>query len=336
MNTILWFPKLSTSFLFLLLYVTILSCVPPNNEKTATQSSTPKKSEMEATLAYKIEAKLGEGAFWNHETQEFYWVDIEGKKLHIYQPSLNTNRSLETPSRVGTVVPMNTNESVIALEDGLYKINTQTGVTSLIAAVEADRPDNRFNDGKCDPMGRLWAGTMSMVGQRKAGSLYRVEPNGTVSKQLDSISTSNGIVWTADQQTMYYIDTGRRNIRAFDYNPASGDITNERVAVSVPDSLGYPDGMAIDEHDMLWVGMWGGQAVAHFNPKTGQLVQKIKVPALNVTACAFGGPNLDTLYITTARQGMKDAQFKEFPDAGSIFKAVPGVKGVKSAFFKHP
>ena len=333
MNQPILLLKSRALFSYIFISLITMSCEQPT-ENIESTSSTNKTPKMEATIAHKIEAKLGEGAFWNHETQEFYWVDIEGKKLHIYNPKLKTNRSLETPSRVGTVVPINATEAVIALEDGIHRINTETGTTSLFAAIEADKPDNRFNDGKCDPNGNLWAGTMSLVGQRKAGSLYRIGPDGTVSKQLDSISTSNGIVWTADKQTMYYIDTGRRNIRAFDYDPDSGNISNERVAVSVPDSLGYPDGMAIDEHDMLWVGMWGGQAVANFNPKTGQLVQKIKIPALNVTACAFGGPNLDTLYITTARQGMKDAQFKEFPNAGSIFKVVPGVKGVKSDFFK--
>ena len=164
-------------------------------------------------------------------------------------------------------------------------------------------------------------------------SLYRVDPDGKATKMLDSITISNGIVWTSDRKTMYYIDTPTRQIRAYDYDNASGNISNERVAVNVPDTLGFPDGMAIDEEDMLWVGMWNGDCVARFNPKTGQLVSKIEVPAHNVTACAFGGENLDTLYITTASLDMTEEERLRYPDAGSIFKAVPGVKGVRSPFF---
>jgi sugar lactone lactonase YvrE len=151
---------------------------------------------------------------------------------------------------------------------------------------------------------------------------------------LDSISISNGIVWTKDKKTMYYIDTPTLEIKAFDYDDVTGAISNPRVAVQVNDSLGYPDGMAIDENDKLWVGMWNGNAVICFDPITGEMVSKIEVPAHNVTSCAFGGKNLDTLYITTAREDMSDEEHAKYPLAGSLFKAVPGVKGVKSTFFK--
>ncbi len=287
-----------------------------------------------AVLEYEIPAKLGEGAFWNYQTQEFYWVDIEGKKLHIYHPATKTNRSFSTPSRIGTVVPIDENSAIIALEDGMYKINTRSGKVSLFASVEADMPGNRFNDGKCDPAGRLWVGSMDFGTKNPTANLYRIDADGVATKMLDSITISNGIVWASDEKTMYYIDTPTGQIRAYDFDVSTGDISNERVAVEVPDSLGFPDGMAIDAEDMLWVGMWSGNAVARFNPKTGQLISKIEVPAKNVTACAFGGPNLDTLYITTANLGMTKEEQKAFPFAGSIFKAVPGVKGVKSPFFK--
>jgi len=122
-------------------------------------------------------------------------------------------------------------------------------------------------------------------------------------------------------------------IRGFDYDLNAGTISNERVAVTVPETLGFPDGMAIDENDQLWVGLWNGNAVAHFDPLTGKLISKIEVPAHNVTACAFGGENLDTLYITTARIDMTAEELIKYPDAGSVFMAVPGVKGVQSTFF---
>ena len=287
----------------------------------------------EAVLEYNTKAKLGEGAFWNYKTQELYWVDIEGKKLHIYNPSEKTNKTLEVPSRIGTVVPQDQTHAMVALEDGIYKINTKTGELSQLSDVESDKPFNRFNDGKCDPMGRLWVGSMNFDAKSKTAALYMVDSEGKTEKKLDSVMISNGIVWTSDKKTMYYADTPLGNIRAFDYDNDSGTITNERVAIVIPDSLGSPDGMTIDAHDNLWVALWGGSAVGHFNPKTGTLIEKIGVPAKNVTSCAFGGKNLDTLYITTASIGMTENETKQYPQAGALFKYYPDVKGVNSDFF---
>jgi len=287
-----------------------------------------------AVLEYRIHARLGEGAFWNHRTRELFWVDIEGRLLHIYDPATKTDRSFPTPSRIGTVVPSGRREAVIALEDGIYKINTRTGAIRLFCPLEADMPETRFNDGKCDPAGRLWVGSMDLATMSPIASLYRVGPDGKAAKMLEGVTISNGIVWTSDGKTMYYIDTPTGKIRAYDFDLATGNISNERVAVEVPASLGSPDGMAIDEEDMVWVGMWNGNCVVRFDPKTGRLLSKIEVPAHNVTSCAFGGKNLDTLYITTAREDMTPEEAAAFPDAGSLFKAVPGVKGVKSPFFR--
>lgn len=289
-----------------------------------------------ATLEYEIQSQLGEGAFWNHQTQELFWVDIEGKKLHIYNPSSKLNKTLVMPSRIGTVVPKDQDNAVVALEDGIYLVNTETSEITLFSDVESDKPYNRFNDGKCDPKGRFWVGSMSYDTKTKSAALYMLNPTGTIEKKQDSVTISNGIVWTKDKKIMYYIDTPLKNIRAFDYNNETGEISNERVAVVIADSLGFPDGMTIDENDNLWVGLWNGNGVGHFNPKSGKLIQKIQVPAQNVTSCAFGGKNLDTLFITTANLGMTEENIPLYPKAGSVFKYVPGVKGVKSSFFGNP
>jgi sugar lactone lactonase YvrE len=319
--------------LILLIFPFILSnCSSPQPE-VMTEKSIKPMDPTKAVLAYKIDAQLGEGAFWNHLTQEFFWIDIEGKLFHIYNPATKTNRSFPTPSRIGTVVPSGDQEALIALEDGMYTINTESGEIKLFSAVEADIPENRFNDGKCDPAGRLWVGSMHLGQSSGKASLYKIDHDGTATKMLENITISNGIVWTSDQKTMYYIDTPTSKIKAFDFDKASGMISNERIAVEVPISLGYPDGMAIDENDRLWVGMWNGNAVAHFDPNTGKLISKIEVPAQNVTACAFGGANLDTLYITTASVQMSPEGKIAYPDAGSVFMAIPGVKGVKSPMF---
>jgi len=289
--------------------------------------------EYQAELEFETMALLGEGAFWNHKTKELYWVDIEDKKFNIYNPSSVTNRSISMPSLIGTVVPYSENEAIVALLDGIYKVDLQTEELSILSDVESNMPENRFNDGKCDPNGNLWVGSMHFGQSRPNASVYKINEQGETVKMIDSVTISNGIVWTKDAKTMYYIDTPTGNIMAYDYDGKSSTISNGRIAVEVSKEHGFPDGMAIDENDMLWVGMWNGNSVAHFDPKSGKLVSKVLVPAHNVTSCAFGGDNYDILYITTSSLDMTEEEQKSFPMAGSIFKAKPGVKGVKSCFF---
>lgn len=285
-------------------------------------------------LEYQIKSQLGEGAVWNYKTNELYWVDIEGKTFYRYNPQTKQNQGYALPSRVGTVVPYTATLAVVALEDGIYTIDLDTNALTRISDVEATMTQNRFNDGKCDPAGNLWVGSMHLEQTAPEANLYKVSPKGEATKMLDNVTISNGIVWSQDASTMYYIDTPTGHIRAFDYDINTATISNERVAVTVPESLGYPDGMAIDSNDMLWVGLWNGNALAQFDPVTGTLVQKIEVPAHNVTAAAFGGPNLETLYITTASVDMTAKEHEKYPLAGSVFSVtIPGVKGVKANFF---
>lgn len=295
----------------------------------------PKQERDQVKIAFEIKSELGEGAFWDHHEQRLYWIDIEGKKVHIYDPVTKTNKVFDVPSRVGTVVPKNKDEAVIALEDGIYILNTGSGNITLLSDVEAEMTYNRFNDGKCDPNGNLWVGSMHLDQSAPRANLYKVSPNGQATKMLDSITISNGIVWTSDKKTMYYIDTPTGHIRAFDFNEEESTISNERVAVVIPESLGFGDGMAIDKEDKLWVGLWNGNAVARFDPLTGNLLEKIEVPAHNVTSCSFGGENFDTLYITTSSLDMDEEETRKYPLAGSLFEVKPGVKGVAGNFFSE-
>ncbi len=307
----------------------MLSC---KGLKTSKKIETNKMST--AVLEYEFKAKLGEGALWNYKTSELYWIDIEGKYFYIYNPITKQNTSYKMPSRIGTVVPYTKSEVIVALQDGIYKFNIVNRKLTLFSNIESTLTENRFNDGKCDPAGNFWVGSMHMNNTELAtGNLYRITKEGTADKKLSDVKISNGIVWSKDEKTMYYIDTPKGNISAFNYDIENGTISNERVVVTIPESIGYPDGMAIDEEGMLWVGLWNGNAVGRFNPNTGQLISKIKVPAHNVTACAFGGENLETLYITTARVDMTEKELEEKPLSGSLFAINPGVKGVKSVFF---
>ena len=325
--SILFTPKIymKKTILFLLL-TALMSC------KTNT---TP--TELIAELEYETPAKLGEGAFWDYNNEVLYWVDIIGESLNIYSPKTKTNKEIKMPAPIGTVVPSEEkNKVIVALNDGVYVVDIITEKITRLAAVEDTNPGTRLNDGKCDPNGNLWIGSMDYSQTNPGGNLYKVNANGETQKMLGNITISNGIVWSKDNKTMYYIDTPTANIRAFDFDKATSTISNERVVVTIPTEEGSPDGMAIDENDMLYVGLWNGNCIANYNPKTGKLIQKIKVPAHNVTSCAFGGENLDILYITTSNLDMTDEEKVAYPSAGSLFRIKLDTKGVESIFFKKP
>ena len=305
------------------------------NSKNYKKIKEEKKRNNIASLEYKVEANLGEGAIWNYKTHELYWIDIEGRQLNIYNPKSKINKVLNTESRIGTVVPFTEDEALIALENGVHKIDIQTGKSNLFTDMKSELLGSRLNDGKCDPSGRFWVGSMHLEQETAKANLYTITSENILQKKIDSVTISNGIVWTSDKKTMYYIDTPTSTIKEFDYNNETGEISNGKIAVKIPIKFGFPDGMTIDEENMLWVGMWNGNAVIRFNPKTGKVISKIEVPAHNITSCAFGGENLETLYITSARIDMTEEELIKYPLAGSLFSINPGVKGVKSNFYIH-
>jgi sugar lactone lactonase YvrE len=289
--------------------------------------------DMDAELVLDAKAMLGEGSIWHPKENKLYWVDIEGKTLHIYDPETKTDKEIPVGSRIGTVVPVQDGGVLVALQNGIQKLDTKTGKLSFLMDPLKDSA-LRFNDGKCDPSGRFWVGTMALDRRRRGAVLYRFDEDKSIRVMLDSVSISNGIVWTKDKKTMYYNDTPTGTVQAFDYDDKTGAITNRRIAVQIPRGNGSPDGMTIDSEDNIWVALWGGNCVAKFNPRTGELLQKIKVPAQNVSSCAFGGKNLETLYITTARAWVNPDKLKEFPLSGGLFCVKPGVKGVPAGFYK--
>lgn len=284
------------------------------------------------TLEIDAKAQLGEGALWHPTENKLYWVNIEGRTLHIYDPVTKENQSLWVKERVGTVVPVKSGGALVALQNGIHFINTQTGRLQFIVNPLTNN-NIRFNDGKCDPSGRFWVGSMHLRFTEGTASLYRMDTDKTVHKILDGVTVSNGIAWTKDKKTMYYVDSHLRRIDAFDYSDADGAITNRRVVVTIQDGGGSPDGIALDAEGKIWAALWGANAVGKFDPETGELLQKIEVPAPNVSSCAFGGKELDTLYITTARGELSEAQLAAYPLSGGLFSIKPGVKGVPADFF---
>jgi len=283
-------------------------------------------------LVLDCKAELGEGPIWDPDAQALYWVNILANEVHIYNPASGADRSIDCGQMVGTVVGRQSGGLMVALQNGFASLNLDTQEIQHIADPE-NNSELRFNDGKCDPAGRFWAGSLPLSEDVPEGSLYSLETDHTVKKRLTGITIANGIVWTSDAKTMYYIDTPTMKVDAYDFDVETGDISNHRVAVTVPEEFGWPDGMAIDAEDKIWVGHWGGWQVTRFDPETGETLETIKMPAEQVTACAFGGPNLDQLYITTASTGIDAAALAKQPHAGGLFVTEVGVSGVPSAKF---
>jgi sugar lactone lactonase YvrE len=286
----------------------------------------------EAQQIIRAQATLGEGAIWNPLDQKLYWVDILGCMLHIYDPETGHGRTFPTGDYVGTVVPETKETVLLALQTGIHRMDTNTGVLTLLNNPLPGAPV-RFNDGKCDPSGRFWVGTLYMDGTRGSSKLYRFDPDRSIHEMLHEISISNGIVWSADKKTMYYTDTPTSCVEAFDFDDETGKISNPRIILRIPEEDGFPDGMTIDSEDNLWIGMWGGGSVNCYDPKAGTLLQQIKVPAPHTTSCAFGGPEFKTLFITTARAEMDEETLTKFPQSGDVFMAQPGASGVPAHCF---
>lgn len=290
-----------------------------------------KKTKLELVLDSKSE--LGEGALWNPKTQELLWINITGKILNFYKPESGNNKEMFTGQLIGTVVPTSSGNVLVALQNGIYFFDPETGTKKQMVNPESDLPNNRFNDGKCDPAGRFWAGTMSTKDEKNAGALYRLDSNLSIQKMIENVSISNGIVWSLDKTKMYYIDTPTQKVVVYDYDNSTGEIKNKKTAIEIPKEMGAPDGMTIDAEGNLWIALWGGFAVGCWNPESGELLQTVDVPAKNVTSCAFGDEDLGTLYITTARISNSEEELDKFPFSGGIFKIRPGVKGIEAFFF---
>lgn len=281
---------------------------------------------------------LGEGAIWDHRTNRLLWIDIEGQQLLRLDGDAEGRgevRSYPLSGMVGTVVlTADPNIVLLALDNGLTTLDLNSGAETRVAAYP-EGPETRFNDGKCDPAGRFWVGTIHREGKSEAANLYCVDPDFTIRKVREKVTIANGICWSGDAKTMYFIDTPTMVVTAFDFDVATGAISNERVVVRVPDGFGYPDGMTIDTEDKLWVAHWNGSHVVRYDADTGEVLRRVEIPTTKVTSCWFGGADLDTLFVTTAL-GSQDGGWTdraEFPLSGAIFSCKPGVRGREAAIF---
>jgi sugar lactone lactonase YvrE len=321
---------------------------------------------MKLEILLDAQAALGEGPAWDAKTRTLYWVDILEKRVHYHCRDEDGFIQLDempgclAPSKDGALL-VAARASILKLEpfdqrfdtvraringgtpvrDGKLSASTQgrpataisspQGKTTFLASV-IEPTNNRFNDGKCDPAGRFLVGSMNMDEKTPSGALYSFNGQ-TVTCLLTGIRISNGLAWSPDYKTLYYIDTPTREVKAFDYDLSTGQIAEPRVVISVPESLGWPDGMTSDTNGNLWIAMWSGAQITRWDPQNGKLLEQIPLPAKNVTSCAFGGEDLDELYITSARTGLDKADLTAYRHSGSLMRMKTKVQGMPTFEF---
>lgn len=278
--------------------------------------------------------ELGEGTLWDDREQVLWWIDTNEYKLLRYDPKTKEVRDYDLGSAIGTVGLRESGGLIVALADGFAFFDPSTEKLEPISDPESHLPGNRFNDGKPGPNGSFYAGTMGYYSEKQAGALYRLDGDGSVKAIQSNITISNGMAWNDSEDTMYYIDTPTRQIVAFDYDKVSGEIANKRTAITIPYGVGYPDGMTIDSDGKLWVAHFAGHGVHRWDPDTGRHLEAVPLPATNITCCTFGGENLDTLFVATARIMLNEKQLSQEPMAGALFEVKTKYTGRKAYRFK--
>ena len=281
------------------------------------------KSEL--ILVNKENSEVGEGPLWDSRTQSLLFLDIRGKCIWKVNSENNESKKIELPQQIGCMAVCENGDLLVAMEDAVYRLS-ENGELS-IAHQQIKIKGRRFNDGKIGPDGAFYLGTTDNDGN---GAFYRLR-NGELIELFDKCSCSNGLDWTTDKKSMYYIDTQKQAIEIFDFDVNDGTLSNRRKFMDIPSEWGGPDGMCLDENDDLWVALWNGHKVIHIDKNTKKVVDEIPVPCPKASCCAFGGKDLNELYITTAAFTDLD----KFSAAGNTFKTVLNVKGKPINYYKY-
>ncbi|MBG1244829.1 SMP-30/gluconolactonase/LRE family protein [Nostoc sp. NZL] len=276
-------------------------------------------------------ARLGEGPMWDSSQNLLYWVDIFNHRVHQFHPATGKNCFFDVGDVVGAIATAGVDRLIIALRHHLAFLNTQTGEVNTILEIEENLPDNRLNDGKFDPQGRFWFGSMCTL-EKPQASLYRYDQDGSLHVMETELTISNGLGWSPDQKTFYLTDSPQQKIYAYDFNSLTGNITNRRIFVDLTNEPFYPDGLTIDSEGHIWSAMWDGWCVIRFTPK-GEEILRVKLPVQLPTSCTFGGEDLQTLYITTASVGLSQAEIEKSFYAGDLFTLETDVTGLPTNNF---
>lgn len=275
---------------------------------------------------------LCEGPQWDARSERLVWVDILRGRVHEADASGNSHVVHELGAPVGAVAPRRRGGWVAAMERGFQLFDEGWRPDGPLVPASGQRPGTRFNDGGCDPGGRFWAGTMSYDETPGQGALYRLDADATVTEVLAGVTTSNGLGWSLDGGTMYYVDTGRGSLDVLRHDSRGGTVEDRRTLVSVAEKEGLPDGLAVDAEGHVWLALWDGGCVRRYSP-AGDLELVVDLPVTRVTSVAFGGADLTDLFVTTAREGLDAARRSSEPLAGSVFRCRPGPAGLPRGTF---
>jgi sugar lactone lactonase YvrE len=278
-----------------------------------------------------VKASLGESPLWSVAEQVLYWVDINAPALNRFDPATGENVAMPMPESIGCVALRQPHGFVVALRAGVWLARHDGTLETKLADAPYDPASHRFNDGRCDRQGRFWAGTMSDVRRDPVGTLYRLDPDLSCTPLRNAIIIPNSLAWSPDGRTMYFADTNRHTIWAWDYDPASGAATGERVFADT--GAGRPDGSCVDADGCLWNAEYGAARIVRYTPG-GKVDRTIELPVANPTCCCFGGAQLDELFITSARQWLSATDLARQPLAGSVFALRPGVHGLPESRFR--
>jgi sugar lactone lactonase YvrE len=270
-------------------------------------------------------ARLGESPIWDSNHKLLYWVDIYNHRVHQFNPATGQNLFFDVGDVVGCIANAGANRLIMAQRDRLAFLNTQTGVVTPIIQVEADMPDNRFNDGKCDPQGRFWFGSMSPG--KCQGSLYRYDPDGSLHVMERGLAISNGLGWSPDGKRFYLTDSAVQKIYVYDFDDVTGDICHRSLFVDLDGESFYPDGLAVDDEGYVWSAMWDGWCVIRYSP-LGEEVLRVELPVQRPTSCCFGGEDLRRLYITSASVGLSEEEIQRSFYSGDLFCLEVDVRGL--------
>ncbi len=279
-----------------------------------------------------LRADVGEAPHWDQRSMTLLFVDLTGGTIFRYDQSGTALNSFSVGQEVGAVVPRRDGGLVLAVRDGIAVATDAGDNFELTAPVERDTQGNRMNDAKCDPAGRLLAGTTAFDFTPQAAALYRVEPDWSYDRIVRDITQSNGIAWSPGGSQLYFIDSATQSVDAFDYDTDTGSVGNRRRLVTIERAHGIPDGMTVDSRGNLWVACFGGGAVRCFSP-AGEQLDEVLFPVSQVTSCTFGGPGLADLYVTSAAYRLSTERLKREPRAGATFVCRPGVAGVPASSF---
>jgi D-xylonolactonase len=283
------------------------------------------QTETDVQCIVDVHAVLGEGPVWVAHEAALYWVDIKGRKI-FRMDERGKLEQWETPFRVGSLAPRTSGGFIAGTDHGIGTVDLASGRFEIVHNPEADLPDNRFNDGKVDRHGRFWAGSMDDTEKAATGSLYRIEPDWRVTPIDAGYRVANGPAFSPSGELMYHNDSGRKVTYVFDLD-GDGNASNRRVFATYGADEGYPDGMTVDAEACLWIAFWDGGCVRRYSPEA-ECLATVKLPVARPTSCAFGGGELDRLYITSASIGLDEAARAVQPQAGGLFLASPGVRGL--------